>query len=418
MRTTYVTAAIIAIVIGAWLYSGQLNQPEKEATQTLAEQKQARDVQAEDDQPTTVRARVIQAQEHLREVRVRGRTQNKRTVMAKAELTGRVVERPVERGDQVAKGALLCRLSLDDRQVGLDEARAGLQQAQIEYQGSLELKAKGFQSDTAIAQSRARLAAAEAQVARRRLDLARTTIRAPFAGYVEDVAQEVGDYITPGAPCATIVDLDPMLLVGRIAERDVQRAVVGKTAIGLMADGNRVEGNLSFVGSQSEASTRTYAIEVQVPNADGKLRSGVTTDIMIPVDEVLAHKISPALFALDDQGVVGVRTVNDNDRVEFHPIEVIANEPDGALVTGLPSVTTLITVGQELVIPGERVNVSFEARTEMPASAPTKKPSGDAVSGEAGALDATIADPSNLSPSQDTSVAGDHNNAVLATTSH
>lgn len=406
MRTTYLTATIIAIVIGVWLFSGQLNQPEKAATQTLAEQKQARDVQAEDDEPTVVRARVIQASQHLREVRVRGRTQNKRTVMAKAELTGRVVERPVERGDQVVKGALLCRISLDDRQVGLDEARAALQQAQIEYQGRLELKAKGFQSDTAIAQSRASLAAAEAQVARRRLDLARTTIRAPFAGYVEDVSQEVGDYITPGTPCATIVDLDPMLLVGRIAERDVQRATVGKTAIGLLADGNRVEGKLSFVGSQSEASTRTYAVEVQVPNPDGKLRSGITTDIMIPVDQVLAHKISPALFALDDRGVVGVRTVNDDNRVEFHAVEVIANEPDGALVTGLPPVTTLITVGQEMVIPGERVKVSFETSGEMPASAPGSKTSGDAVSGEAGAAE----------PTKDTRLSSGRNNAVLAAT--
>lgn len=409
MRTTYLTAAIIAIVIGVWLFSGQLNKPEKSASQTLAEQKQARDVQAEDDQPTLVRARVIQASQHLREVRVRGRTQNKRTVMVKAELTGRVIARPVERGDHVAKGALLCKLSLDDRQVGLDEARAGLQQAQIEYQGSLELKAKGFQSNTAIAQTRARLATAEAQVARRRLDLARTSVRAPFAGYVEDVSQEVGDYITPGTACATIVDLDPMLLVGRIAERDVQQAEVGKTAIGLLADGNRVEGTLSFVGSQSEASTRTYAIEVQVPNPTGELRSGTTTDIMIPVDEVLAHKISPALFALDDSGVVGVRTVNDNDRVEFYPVEVVANEPDGAIVTGLPTVTTLITVGQELVIPGERVEVSFEATGEMPASTPKAGATGDAVSGEAGAVESS-ADDSN------TRLSSDRNSAVLAAT--
>ncbi len=390
MRTTYLTAGIIALLIGLWLLSGQLTKPEREPTQTLAEQKRQRAIQAEDTAPTAVRARVIQASDHLRQVRVRGKTQNKRTVIAKSELTGRLVERPVERGDQVNEGDLLCRLSLDDRQVGLTEARANLQQAQLEYQGSLELKAKGFQSDTAIAQTRARLATAEAQVARRQLDLARTTIRAPFTGVVEEVALEVGDYVSPGANCATIVDLDPMLLVGRIAERDVQRAKVGKTATGLLADGNTVAGPLTFVGTQSQTATRTYAIEVQIPNPEFVLRSGVTADILIPVETVLAHKVSPALFALSDSGVVGLRTVNDDNRVEFYPVDIIANEPDGALVTGLPAVTTLITVGQELVIPGDRVQVNFEASTEMPASAPTSVPDATAEKvEEATALDGT-----------------------------
>lgn len=370
MRTTYITAGVIALLIGLWLLSGQLGKEEPPPQKTLAEQNRERAARQEDKAPTPVRARVVQAERQVRSVRVRGRTENKRTVAVKAETTGRIVDRPVERGDAVEAGDLLCRISLEDRQASLAESRAALQQTELEYQGSIELKAKGFQSDTAIAQAKARLASAQANLARSELDLARTRIKAPFAGFVEDVALEVGDYVNPGSVCATIIDLDPMLLVGRIPEREVQQIKPGQIAQGLLTDGTKLSGPVRFVGAQSDPATRTYALEVEVPNPDGALKSGITADILVPVETVTAHRVSPALFALDDAGGVGIRIVNDEDRVEFHTIDVLMSDASGAWITGLPDIATIITVGQELVIPGERVDVTYEARSDMPAAAP------------------------------------------------
>ena len=75
------------------------------------------------------------------------------------------------------------------------------------------------------------------------------------------------------------------------------------------------------------------------------------------------------MFALDDAGVIGVRIVNAVGRVEFNPVEIIREDSDGVWVAGLPEMTTVITVGQELVVPGELVEVDFQATEEMPAAA-------------------------------------------------
>lgn len=393
MRGTYITATVIALLIGAWLLSGQIGQGDRVKHQTLAEANRARAAQVEDDALTRVRARVIQAVPQVQNVVLRGRTENKRTVDVKAETAGRIVERPVERGSAVEQGDLLCRISIEDREAGLSEARAALEQARIEYEASLRLKERGFQSETAIAQARARLAAAEAQVERRELDLARTRVRAPFAGVVEDVHVERGDYVTAGASCVTIVDMNPMLLVGRVSEREVARLEAGQTATGELVDGRIVEGPVTFVGQQADPATRTYAVEVEVPNPDRVLRSGITTEIRIPVNRVMAHKISPALFSLDDQGRIGVRTVNDQGIVEYHHIDVVRDDVDGVWVTGLPEVTTLITVGQELVVPGQEVELSFEPASEMPARAPADEagPPASTQAGNPGRADARIA---------------------------
>src|SRR5690606_29822053 len=97
-----------------------------------------------------------------------------------------------------------------------------------------------------------------------------------------------------------------------------------------------VTGKLTFVGHRNDPATRTYAIEVEVDNHDNALRSGITAAIHVPVDEVLAHKISPALFALDDEGRIGVRTIDDDRRVRYRHVEIVRDDVDGVWVTGLP----------------------------------------------------------------------------------
>ena len=393
MRATYITALAIAIAILTWLISGQLGGAEDVVHPTLAEQNRQAQAQAQDRLPTRVRARVINASPQIQHVVLRGKTASKRTVQVRAETTGRIIERPVERGTQVAEGDLLCQISLEDRYVGLTEARESLNQAKIEYQGSIKLKERGFQSETAIAQAKARLASAEAQLKRRELDIQRTYVRAPFAGFVEDVHQEVGDYVTPGAACVTVVDLDPMLLVGRVAEKDVHLLQLEQPVTGVLNDGSLVTGPVSFIGQQSDPATRTYAVEIQIPNAEYTLRSGITTEIRIPVAEVMAQKITPALFALDDAGQIGVRTVNADGRVEFHHVKIVRDDVDGVWVAGLPEITTIITVGQELVVPGEIVDVDFEPADEMPAAAP---PSIETTGDDPG--DLTVTPPTGSAP--------------------
>ena len=359
MRSTYLWAVGIAVLLLAWLASGQLNQEPVVFDPSIAERNEQDLNQLNDQTPTRVRVVQSQAQLKTRYASVRGKTQNKRTVQVRTEIQGRVVNRAVERGQSVAANQLLCGLSVDDRQAALVESQQRVNQARIDYDGAKQLRAKGYNSESAIAAAKANLATARAELKRRDLALQKTEIRAPFAGFVEDVHLEIGDYAQPGTACATLVDLNPMLLVGRVSERVVLNIEPGIEAIGELADRSVVRGPITFVGQQDDPATRTYAIEVELNNESGKLRSGMTTQIRIPVEEAFAHKISPALFSLDNEGGYGVRVVNNDDRVEFYSVTIVAEDEDGVWVSGLPNTSNIITVGQELVISGERVDPVF-----------------------------------------------------------
>ena len=360
MRATYIWSLSIAALLTIWLISGQINSAPKEIEQSIAEQNRAAKEIGNDALPTRVRAQRVRAVEKFRYASIRGKTQNKRTVTARAEIVGRVVDRQVERGDFVTADAVLCELSVEDRQSALVEARQVLRQASIDYQGALELQAKGFNSESAIAAAKARLATAAAQLKRKELAVEKILVRAPFDGVVEDVHLEVGDYVNPGQSCATIVDLNPMLMVGRVSEKNIMELQLGQLATGELADGRVVTGPVTFIGQQSDPQTRTYAIEIQLDNSDRSLRSGITAQIKIPVAIVLAQRVSPALFALDDRGEIGIRVIDENNIVHFHSVQIISEDPDGVWVTGLPNETNLITVGQEMVVAGERVDPDLQ----------------------------------------------------------
>ena len=256
---------------------------------------------------------------------------------------------------RVEEGELLCEVAVDDRDAAVAEAEAAFEDARIQYEGSLKLKEQGLQSRTAIAAAAARLEAARAQLRRQVLNLERTRISAPFSGVVEDLHMNTGDYAVPGAVCATLIDLDPMLVRADVTETEVESLRLGGRVSARTSTGRDIEGVVTFVGKQSDPVTRTYPVEITVGNGDYSIRSGLTVSVRFGLGEVQAHLISPALFALDDEGEIGVRTVDRSNRVRFHKIRIIEDGSDGVWVTGLPKTTRLITVGQEFVSVGEIV---------------------------------------------------------------
>ena len=355
MSKNVISASIVAGLLFLWLGSGLwVERPSGPAPVTVVESGPVQ-------QPaiatlSKVRVQLTKAEPRNQSVVLRGRTEAKRIVDATAEISGQVVRRSVERGEQVSRGQLLCEIAIDDRAMAVEEAQAALNKAEIEHEGSLRLAAQGLLSEVAIAASAARQEAAEAQLERQTLNLARTQITAPFDGVVEDFHLDEGDYAMPGDACATVIDLDPMLVTAQVTEEQVEHLRLGSVVQGSTRMGRSLEGALSFIGNQSDPVTRTYAVEITVDNRDYRLRSGLTVSLRVMLDEIQAHYITPSLLTLNEQGDMGVRLIDTSNRVVFSAIEIVEDGPDGMWVSGLPDSAALITVGQEYVTVGTTVD--------------------------------------------------------------
>jgi len=356
LKRTYISALLIGLATLAWLFSGQLGDDTRPPLASLAEQKEQRKA-AQEDVRTKVRGRIIQAVPRPAVLKLRGRTKANRTVNVRAEVAGRVINLPRDRGAAVEAGDPICELDIEDHQLRLAESMDEITQAQMEYQGARELLRDSLQSRIEVARAKFRLTAAETKARRNQITLQNTRIRAPFDGVIETRPVEIGTFMQPGSICAQVIDLEPLLLSAEIAERDVQKLTVGQPAQATLITGETVSGTVTFLSREAHEITRTYEIEIELPNPGGRLRSGITADIYLTTGINKSHLVSAALLGLDDAGRIGLRTVDSTGQVQFHIVRIVAEEPGAIWVTGLPEVTTLITVGQELVVPGQFVEV-------------------------------------------------------------
>ncbi len=305
--------------------------------------------------PTVVRVRTLRAESQQADVTLRGHTEAERKVEVKAETAGAVAAVPAQEGSTVRTGDLLCELEVDSRAAMLNQARAHMREAELKYQGSLALSQKGYQSDTAVATDLAGYQGAKAEVERMQEELENTRIRAPFDGVVDRRMVEVGDYMNVGSPCALVLDEDPFLVIAHVSEREVGSLAVGDAGEARLITGETVLGKIRFLSKTADPSTRTFRVELEVPNPDRSLRDGITAEIRIATRTVEAHRISPAILALDDTGRVGVRIV-EQGVVQFVPVSIVSDGKSGVWVTGLPQTVTVITVGQEYVNEGQPVH--------------------------------------------------------------
>lgn len=360
----------------------------------------------ESDPPDDGAMRVVVQRSTAREVdsavTLRGQTEADRVVELRAETSGLVISEPLRKGASVERGDLLCRLDPAAREATLQEARARLseararvpeaearleearaqrEEAEINYNAAENLAGDGFSSQSRVAATRAALRSAEAAVqsARSGLESARAGIEgaraavasaekeierlritAPFAGVLETDAAEIGSLLQPGALCATVLQLDPMTLVGFVSELQVARVASGAAATARTASGQEVSGEVSFLSRAADPTTRTFRVEVRVPNPDLALRDGETAEISVESDGKMAHLLPQSALTLDDSGTLGLRLVDDDQTVTFTPVTMLRDTPTGVWLTGLPDMAEVIVIGHEYVTDGVRVQPVYQ----------------------------------------------------------
>lgn len=351
-------SAGMAALIALWLVSGQFGNTEADADDSPVA-----DVFVESP-VSSVRVRTQTVEEVIRIVAVNGKTAPARVVELSAETEGRVTAIGAERGANVRQGELIVRLDERDRLARLRQAEATVRQREVEYEARKKLKSESYVSEAQLQEAVAVLEAARAELTRARLDLEYMEVRAPYDGALQARAVEVGDFVKVGDPIASFVDNRKIIVSANISEFDASYIRVGDTAEARLATGAHVHGHIRYVAPVADEATRTYVVELEIDNSEGRLRAGGTAELLVPAERVSAHRVPPSLLTLDDAGNIGVKLVNEDGKVEFVVADIAMSSADSVWLAGLPATATFITVGQGFVSDGARVNAVSEADVE------------------------------------------------------
>jgi multidrug efflux system membrane fusion protein len=178
---------------------------------------------------------------------------------------------------------------------------------------------------------------------------------APFNGILLDGHKIGGELVMPGEKVYELIDLSSLKIFGYINENEIL-SISLNNEVSISILGEEIEGKIDYISPISDPNTKTFEIVVKVDNKNYRYKDGLSSMISIKKGEVLAHKISPSILALGNDGALGVKVINDESKVMFKEIEVIEDTSEYMLVTGLNEKEQLIIVGQQYVSTGEEVS--------------------------------------------------------------
>lgn len=355
-------AVLGVLLVVLWILSGIFSSDKDDKQETAADRVLPK-----------IQVETRTAQEHPLQVKVYGVTEAARKVSLIAETDGQVAEVKAEEGSRVKEGDVIVVLDPRDKLERLRQAKANVAVKQKIVDASKSLKIPGYRSEIAVAEDKAELEAAQAQLKAAELDLERTEIKAPFDGLLDTVVVKRGDFVgfrmgdSPPAgegggsaspfgsqSVATLVDDRTMLAVGQLSEFEHQGLETGTPATVKLSTGEVAEGKVSFISAVASPGTRTYRVEVEISNENRAISHGMGVEIMIDKKTVDAYRVPQALLSLNDAGAIGVKVL-EGGAVKFLPVTLMGDSAEGVWVTGLPREITLITQGQALVAPGEAI---------------------------------------------------------------
>jgi multidrug efflux system membrane fusion protein len=359
MKASRITAVGLVAAATLWIASGHLFPHEGDASIAT------RGVEGTSKKLFRVMVERAALVKHERKLVLSGRTEADKRVTVTARTGGVLTELRVRRGSRVKTGDIIAVLSDDARRAQVAQAESLVIQRRTELDAKRRLIVSGAVPKLELVNLEAQLKAAEATLAAAEAELERGLVRAPWPGIVQDVPVEVGGaaFSMAGREIATIIALDPMLAVVEVSERKLAGIRVGTPAEVKLVTGETVAGKVRHVARTASPNTRTYRVEVELPNPDGAIPDGITAEVVLPVEAIMATRVPRSALTIASNGDIGVRMVNDNGVVAFVPVKLVKDEQTFMWVTGISDGVQVIVKGQDFVREGQRVEAVGNGET-------------------------------------------------------
>jgi multidrug efflux system membrane fusion protein len=363
MKASRITAIGLVAATGLWIASGHLL-PHETAESRAAIRTNESDVK----KPFRVAVLSTSVVPHARRLTMSGRTEADKRVTLTARTGGVLTELKVKRGTWVKEGDVIAILSDEARESQVTQAKSLVVQRTAELEAKRRLIQTGAMPKLDLVNLEAQLESAKAGLAAAEAERDRGVVRAPWAGVVSDLTVEIGKaaFSFAGADLLTLVSLDPMLAVVEVSERKLGGIKLGDPAEVRLVTGATATGKVRFVSKTASQSTRTYRVEVELPNADAAIPDGITAEVSLPLAPLPATRVPRSALTISSTGDIGVRTVGEGGVVAFAPVSIVEDEQLTMWVGGLKDGARVIVQGQDFVREGQVVD-AVEA-TELTAT--------------------------------------------------
>jgi multidrug efflux system membrane fusion protein len=361
MKASRITAVGLVAAASLWIASGHF-MPRESAEGEAA----IRPGEAPAQPLFRVSVAAATVEPHSPTLTLSGRTEADHRVTITARTGGVLTELHARRGKRVEKGDVVAVLSDEARDEKVTEAQALVDQRKTILEAKRTLIEKGNLPRLELVQLEAQYKAALAALAAAKAERDRGIVRAPWSGIITDVPAEIGGaaFSMAGKEIATLVALDPMLAVVEVSERKLAGIQVGESAEVRLITGQTFTGHVRYVAKSASPTTRTYRVEVEMPNPDGRIPDGITAEVVFSLKPVPATRVPRSALTISSAGDIGVRMVDGSGKVAFVPVDIVEDLQGTMWVSGVKSGAQVIVRGQDFVREGQAVTAVTAAENE------------------------------------------------------
>lgn len=295
---------------------------------------------------------------------VQGSVNTKENILVQPEFSGTLTALNVKAGQRVSKGQILGKV--DD--AGMSQQLASIENqyalAKTTFERQKNLWDKKIGSEIQFLQAQAQMISAQKSVAQMRAQVAKTVIRAPFSGTIDDVFVERGQVVAPSPQgLMRIVNLSNMYVSTTVPE-----TYIGKLKVGTVVDvfltslGKTYKGKVRQVANFINPSNRSFGIEVSVPNPDNLLRPNQVAKLKI-IDYTVNNAIIVPTNVVQEDGehnkfVFIATNVSGKKGVAKKVLVKVGKSSDNVteILSGLSANDVIVTEGANNIADGMKLN--------------------------------------------------------------
>ena len=295
---------------------------------------------------------------------VQGSVETKENILVQPEFSGTLTTLNVKAGQRVAKGQILGKI--DD--AGMSQQLASIENqyalAKTTFERQKNLWDKKIGSEIQFLQAQAQMISAQKSVAQMRAQVAKTVIRAPFSGTIDDVFVERGQVVAPGPQgLMRIVNLSNMFVSTTVPETYIGKLKPGtEVDVFLTSLGKTYKGKVRQVANFINPSNRSFGIEVSVPNPDNLLRPNQVAKLKI-IDYTTNNAIVVPTNVVQEDGehnkfVFIATNVNGKSGVAKKVLVKVGKSSNNVteILSGLAANDVIITEGVNNIAEGMKLN--------------------------------------------------------------
>lgn len=295
-------------------------------------------------------------------------------VLVSSEVDGIIRNITLDEGSIVGRGAMLATVADTDYDLEVKRSDAAVKQAEascdnikLEYQRKQSLYKEELVTKQQFEDVTTRLSLAESQcdsakvgLALAKAKLAKTKIASPLQGTIKEKKVSSGDYVKSGTPLFSIIHTDTLKLDFTVTEQDAAKIKVGQD-VGFEVDsapGKEYRGRVSIIYPHLDEKTRTLMVEALVANGDHSLKPGLFARVTLYLGPARDTIVIPVNAILYDESKTKIFIIEGN---QAHGREVKIGAKYGdmqEILTGLKEQETVVTVGQNNLAEGVKVNVA------------------------------------------------------------